>query len=81
MEEMKAFFHQNILTMADTFERATGEQGRWRACGPSGTLRRGDARHQARGMTIRRWRAGHEVRVHRVDEPRSSSRPCPFPSW
>ncbi len=24
-EEMKAFFHQNILTMADTFERATGE--------------------------------------------------------
>jgi gliding motility-associated protein GldC len=25
MEEMKAFFHQNILTMADTFERATGE--------------------------------------------------------
>ena len=25
MEETKAFFHQNILTMADTFERATGE--------------------------------------------------------
>jgi gliding motility-associated protein GldC len=25
VEEMKAFFHQNILTMADTFERATGE--------------------------------------------------------
>lgn len=25
LEEMKAFFHQNILTMADTFERATGE--------------------------------------------------------
>ncbi|HNO06485.1 MAG TPA: gliding motility protein GldC, partial [Flavobacteriales bacterium] len=24
-DEMKAFFHQNILTMADTFERATGE--------------------------------------------------------
>ena len=25
VEEMKAFFHQNILTMADTFERATNE--------------------------------------------------------
>jgi gliding motility-associated protein GldC len=25
LEEMKAFFHQNILTMSDTFERATGE--------------------------------------------------------
>ncbi|MFT3884132.1 MAG: gliding motility protein GldC [Flavobacteriales bacterium] len=24
-DEMKAFFHQNILTLADTFERATGE--------------------------------------------------------
>ena len=24
-EEMKAFFHQNILTLADTFERATNE--------------------------------------------------------
>lgn len=24
-DEMKAFFHQNILTMADTFERATNE--------------------------------------------------------
>lgn len=24
-DEMKAFFHQNIMTMADTFERATGE--------------------------------------------------------
>ncbi|MFZ1687234.1 MAG: gliding motility protein GldC [Flavobacteriales bacterium] len=24
-DEMKSFFHQNILTMADTFERATGE--------------------------------------------------------
>lgn len=24
-EEMKVFFHQNILTMADTFERATNE--------------------------------------------------------
>ncbi|MBL0128358.1 MAG: gliding motility protein GldC [Flavobacteriales bacterium] len=23
--EMKAFFHQNLLTLADTFERATGE--------------------------------------------------------
>jgi gliding motility-associated protein GldC len=25
VDEMKSFFHQNILTMADTFERATGE--------------------------------------------------------
>lgn len=25
IEEMKQFFHQTILTMADTFERATGE--------------------------------------------------------
>ncbi|MCB0772232.1 MAG: gliding motility protein GldC [Flavobacteriales bacterium] len=25
IEEMKAFFHQNILTLADTFERATNE--------------------------------------------------------
>lgn len=25
LDEMKAFFHQNILTMADTFERATNE--------------------------------------------------------
>lgn len=25
VEEMKAFFHQNLMTMADTFERATGE--------------------------------------------------------
>jgi gliding motility-associated protein GldC len=25
VEEMKAFFHQNILTLADTFDRATGE--------------------------------------------------------
>ncbi|MBX2979778.1 MAG: gliding motility protein GldC [Flavobacteriales bacterium] len=25
VDEMKAFFHQNILTLADTFERATGE--------------------------------------------------------
>ncbi len=25
LEEMKAFFHQNILTLADTFERATNE--------------------------------------------------------
>lgn len=25
MDEMKAFFHQNILTLADTFERATNE--------------------------------------------------------
>ena len=26
VEEMKQFFHQTLLTMADTFERATGEQ-------------------------------------------------------
>ena len=25
VDDMKRFFHQNILTMADTFERATGE--------------------------------------------------------
>jgi gliding motility-associated protein GldC len=25
-EEMKRFFHQNILTLSDTFERATGER-------------------------------------------------------
>jgi gliding motility-associated protein GldC len=25
VDEMKSFFHQNILTLADTFERATGE--------------------------------------------------------
>ncbi len=25
IEEMKQFFHQTMLTMADTFERATGE--------------------------------------------------------
>ena len=25
VEEMKAFFHQNLLTLSDTFERATGE--------------------------------------------------------
>lgn len=25
VEEMKRFFHQTLLTMADTFERATGE--------------------------------------------------------
>lgn len=25
-DEMKAFFHQNLLSMADTFERATGEK-------------------------------------------------------
>ncbi len=25
VDEMKAFFHQNILTLADTFDRATGE--------------------------------------------------------
>lgn len=24
-DEMKAFFHQNLLTLSDTFERATGE--------------------------------------------------------
>lgn len=26
VDDMKAFFHQNILTMADTFQRATGEE-------------------------------------------------------
>lgn len=26
VDDMKAFFHQNIMTMADTFERATGEE-------------------------------------------------------
>jgi gliding motility-associated protein GldC len=26
VEEMKQFFHQTLLTMADTFERATGER-------------------------------------------------------
>ncbi len=26
VDEMKAFFHQTLLTMADTFERATGEE-------------------------------------------------------
>lgn len=26
VEEMKQFFHQTLLTMADTFERATGEK-------------------------------------------------------
>jgi gliding motility-associated protein GldC len=26
VEEMKMFFHQTLLTMADTFERATGEK-------------------------------------------------------
>lgn len=25
-DEMKAFFHQNILTLADTFQRATNEE-------------------------------------------------------
>ena len=25
IEEMKQFFHQTLLTMADTFEKATGE--------------------------------------------------------
>jgi gliding motility-associated protein GldC len=25
VEEMKQFFHQTLLTMADTFERATGD--------------------------------------------------------
>ncbi len=25
IEEMKQFFHQTLLTLADTFERATGE--------------------------------------------------------
>jgi gliding motility-associated protein GldC len=35
-DEMKAFFHQNLLTLADTFERATGEKemaGHMRAFG------------------------------------------------
>jgi gliding motility-associated protein GldC len=26
IDEMKRFFHQNLLTMADTFERSTGEK-------------------------------------------------------
>jgi len=26
VDEMKAFFHQNLLTMSDTFKRATGEE-------------------------------------------------------
>lgn len=26
VEEMKQFFHQTLMTMADTFERATGEK-------------------------------------------------------
>lgn len=26
VDEMKHFFHQNLMTMADTFERATGEK-------------------------------------------------------
>lgn len=26
VEEMKHFFHQNLMTLADTFERATGEK-------------------------------------------------------
>jgi gliding motility-associated protein GldC len=26
VEEMKIFFHQTLLTMADTFEKATGEK-------------------------------------------------------
>lgn len=26
VEEMKQFFHQTLLTMADTFQKATGEQ-------------------------------------------------------
>src|SRR5690554_6525191 len=26
IEEMKQFFHQSLVTMADTFERATGEK-------------------------------------------------------
>jgi gliding motility-associated protein GldC len=26
VEEMKQFFHQTLLTMADTFERATGNK-------------------------------------------------------
>jgi hypothetical protein len=25
VDEMKQFFHQSLLTMADTFEKATGE--------------------------------------------------------
>lgn len=35
-DEMKAFFHRNLMTMADTFERATGEKdmaGHMRAFG------------------------------------------------
>src|SRR5690554_7048988 len=28
IEEMKQFFHQTLVTMADTFERATGEKNR-----------------------------------------------------
>ena len=30
VDEMKAFFHQNMLTMSDTLKRATGEENRWR---------------------------------------------------
>jgi gliding motility-associated protein GldC len=26
VDEMKQFFHQNLMTMADTFEKATGEK-------------------------------------------------------
>lgn len=26
IDEMKQFYHQNLLTMADTFQRATGEE-------------------------------------------------------
>jgi gliding motility-associated protein GldC len=26
VDEMKRFFHQNLLTMSDTFQRATGEE-------------------------------------------------------
>jgi gliding motility-associated protein GldC len=26
VDEMKQFFHQNMMTMADTFQRATGEE-------------------------------------------------------
>lgn len=26
VDEMKSFFHQNMLTMSDTFKRATGEE-------------------------------------------------------
>lgn len=26
VDEMKQFFHQNLLTMSDTFQRATGEE-------------------------------------------------------